>query len=356
MAGSHLVPINMLDKLFWYIQRFWSTRRAIIALWIGRFIPVTAVKSLWSSVSPRELRDVNRHLSISFMAALLIGTGVAFPSDGSNTNLALLFPPTPAAASQIVRDVQSFMPTIQADPDIVAKAYAGTEAESYLEQVSNLAMADSNQFAGFAIQYTVQKGDTWSSIARDNNLHTASVFAANGIDEGRLKKGLPQLNPGMQITIPAEDIDGPSNWVSILNDINNAKKLAKNLPSKSLGKKTLSRNHGTSITDGTRNYTSYGGYPGGYCTAFVASQRAVGQWGNAGHWLSGARADGYATGSTPQVGAIGVSAESGWGHVFVVEGVSGSVITVKEQNYKGFGVISTRTVDYHNIPMKGFIY
>lgn len=83
------------------------------------------------------------------------------------------------------------------------------------------------------------------------------------------------------------------------------------------------------------------------CTWYVATRRNVGQWNNASEWLWQARRDGYATGSTPQVGAIA------WerGHVSYVESVSGDNVTVSEYNYAtplGYG---TRTV-----PASSFIY
>jgi len=82
-----------------------------------------------------------------------------------------------------------------------------------------------------------------------------------------------------------------------------------------------------------------GWYPYGQCTYYVSTQRSVGQWNNASEWLWQARRDGWATGSTPQVGAIA------WepGHVSYVVAVNGGNVTVREMNYKGWGVISTRT-------------
>lgn len=85
---------------------------------------------------------------------------------------------------------------------------------------------------------------------------------------------------------------------------------------------------------------SSGWYPYGQCTEWIARNRSVGQWHNASQWLREARADGWATGSTPVVGAIAWESN----HVSLVTSVNGDgTITVSEQNYKGFGVVSTRT-------------
>lgn len=54
-------------------------------------------------------------------------------------------------------------------------------------------------------------------------------------------------------------------------------------------------------------------------------------WGNAGNWLNGARNSGYATGSTPAVGAVAVWQGNGYGHVaYVVSVQSTTTFTVNE--------------------------
>ena len=81
----------------------------------------------------------------------------------------------------------------------------------------------------------------------------------------------------------------------------------------------------------------------GSCVWFVAQKRAVGNWGNANQWLSNARAAGFATGNTPQVGAIAWTGRGALGHVAYVVGVNGNQVTVQDSNYAGLGVITTRT-------------
>ena len=94
----------------------------------------------------------------------------------------------------------------------------------------------------------------------------------------------------------------------------------------------------TPITTTPITYSSSGNtYPVGQCT-WGAKQAApwVGNyWGNAGQWLSSARAAGFRTGSTPQVGAVAVWTNTYYGHVAVVTAVNGSQIQVVESNYLG---------------------
>ena len=94
----------------------------------------------------------------------------------------------------------------------------------------------------------------------------------------------------------------------------------------------------TPVTTTPITYNSSGNtYPIGQCT-WGAKQAApwVGNyWGNAGQWLSSARAAGFRTGSTPQVGAVAVWTNTYYGHVAVVTAVNGSQIQVVESNYAG---------------------
>lgn len=95
----------------------------------------------------------------------------------------------------------------------------------------------------------------------------------------------------------------------------------------------------------------------GYCTWYVAERRNVPWFGNAGTWLTGARGAGFATGNAPTVGAIMVTSEGSVGHAAIVDAVnSDGTITVSEMNFRGFGVISSRTIQANYGLIKGFIY
>ena len=98
-------------------------------------------------------------------------------------------------------------------------------------------------------------------------------------------------------------------------------------------------------------------FPYGYCTYYVSQRRPIYWSGNAITWLSHAQAAGFATGDTPQVGAIIVTSEGGYtGHVGMVDNVSGDQITITEMNYNGWGVISSRTISASYGAIRGYIY
>lgn len=76
------------------------------------------------------------------------------------------------------------------------------------------------------------------------------------------------------------------------------------------------------------------------CTWYVASRRPVGFWNNATSWLKQAKRDGWATGSTPVVGAIAWET----GHVAYVEAIDGNQILISERNLDLKGSYSERWV------------
>lgn len=98
-------------------------------------------------------------------------------------------------------------------------------------------------------------------------------------------------------------------------------------------------------------------FPYGYCTWYVAQKRYVPWGGNAGTWLYHAKSLGYQTGKAPRPGSIMVTTESRYyGHVALVEKVSGDTITVSEMNFVGWGKVSRRTISAKSRAIKGFIY
>lgn len=98
-------------------------------------------------------------------------------------------------------------------------------------------------------------------------------------------------------------------------------------------------------------------FPYGYCTYYASQKRVVTWSGNAGTWLKGAKSEGLKTGDEPQVGAIMVTSEGGAaGHVAYVEAVDGENVTISEMNFKGYGIISSRTILASSRFIKGYIY
>lgn len=107
---------------------------------------------------------------------------------------------------------------------------------------------------------------------------------------------------------------------------------------------------------GTHNGDYGNAYAGGQCTWWAYNRRAqmgIGTpsyLGNGGQWWATAPSYGLRVDHTPQVGAAisflpgQAGADGTYGHVAVVESVSGDTITISEMNVKGVYVVSYRTL------------
>ncbi|MDO8240602.1 MAG: LysM peptidoglycan-binding domain-containing protein [Candidatus Moranbacteria bacterium] len=187
------------------------------------------------------------------------------------------------------------------------------------------------------LTYTVKSSDTIDSIAKKYKADEAKIISFNDLPaNGELKAGQEIVIPDGQKEIIQPAVPKPTATTGIV---------ARQYESfETIGKK-LSGSAGAGHK-----------FPYGYCTWYVAQRKYVPWGGNAGTWLYHAKSMGYATGRTPKVGSIMVSSESWWGHVGIVESVSGGSFTVSEMNYKGFAKKSYRTVSTGSRAIKGFIY
>ncbi len=237
--------------------------------------------------------------------------------------------------------------------------------------------------------YKVKKGDTVGSIAKEFHVTIKTILWANDIDD------VKKIKPGDKIFILP--VTGVRHKVKATDTV---KKLAKkykadekeiisfnSLPADGRlkvgeeiiipgGKKEEPKKVIPSTVLQRRNYygVSSGGstkrapsiidknpkrghrFPYGQCTWYVAQHKYVPWGGNAGTWLYHARAYGAKTGKKPKVGAIMVTSESWYGHVAIVTRVKGNNVYIKEMNYKGWAIVSTRVIPANSRRIKGYIY
>lgn len=194
------------------------------------------------------------------------------------------------------------------------------------------------------IKYTVKSGDNIDAIASKFKAEKDKIIAFNELPaNGDIEVGEEIVIPGGQGEAPKPVAPPSSSPGSIIdkrqyaNSSGGAPQIVGRVPSGKAG-------------TGHR-------FPYGYCTWYVAQKRYVPWGGNAGSWLYNAKAAGYATGKSPRVGAIVVTTENRYyGHVAMVEKVSGNTITISEMNYIGYGKRSTRTLSVSSRVIKGFIY
>ncbi len=184
------------------------------------------------------------------------------------------------------------------------------------------------------LTYTVQNNDNIDSIAKKYKADKNEIIAFNDLPANG------ELKSGQEIVIPG----GQKEFIQPAPSQTSAGSTIASREYESFGK-VLSGKAGTGHS-----------FPYGYCTWYVSQRRYVPWGGNAGTWLYHAKSMGYATGKTPKVGSIIVTSESWWGHVGIVEKVSGSSITISEMNYKGWAKKSTRVISSSSRVIKGYIY
>lgn len=177
--------------------------------------------------------------------------------------------------------------------------------------------------------YTVVTGDTLTSIADKFQTTWNRVYAKN----------VNLINPdeisaGTQLTIPTAEeqlTDRPiaeTEEAPVVSAIPAAAKPAQ---------------RAVTQVSSARGSTGGNTYARGYCTFYAKSRRSdlPNNLGNASTWVARARAQGFATGSSPRVGAIGQQGN----HVVFIEAVNANgTVTVSEMNYAGLGIVSSRTV------------
>lgn len=301
--------------------------------------------------------------------------GKMFLKSGNKTNVAM----APLAESSSAPD-----PNSKNDEEELL-----TQGQALI--ASNCPIKKDPEEDGGVIIYEVKEGDTVSTIAANHKVTTNTILWANELDNvNSIMPGdkifiLPvsglsyKVKKGDDINSVAEKYKAEKDKIIAFNDLPANGELSegeeimipggeKEVPKPQPGTTTT---QGSSLGIAARPYESFGTagkstlsgkagaghrFPYGYCTWYVASRRYVPWGGNAGTWLYHAKAAGYATGRTPRPGAIMVSSESWWGHVAIVEKVSGGEFTVSEMNYAGFARRSTRSIATSSRVVKGFIY
>ena len=186
------------------------------------------------------------------------------------------------------------------------------------------------------IVYTIKDGDTAQSLAEKYKTSAERVVLYNDIDDGA------KLSIGSRIVLPGGE-----------------------LPENERPGYVASRSRST--TSGSRNWltASVGNrYAAGNCTWYAYERRMqlgrpIGSfWGHAKAWSDSARAAGFVVNDVPAPGAIiqNTWGGFGYGHVGIVERVDGQNIYIMEMNYRGYNIISPRTIPLAEVHRYNFIH
>ncbi len=203
------------------------------------------------------------------------------------------------------------------------------------------------------VAVTVQAGDTPQSLAAAYHTDANVVLDFNYIRTG----AGAQLAAGSSVVIPSgtgPDFESPAPAAATPSRPSSGS-AAPAPPARAPAAAPAASGPAPAASNWTP--TSGNRFAYGYCTWYVYNRKPVPWLGDAREWYGQAQAAGWRTGKTPAPGAIMVTAESGWGHVAYVESVApdGSW-TVSEMNYKGWNIVSGRTIHPGGVPLIGFIY
>lgn len=277
--------------------------------------------------------------SVAQLTALPEATAVSNQADSETTQLAMspvtsnvvAKPQIPAKTTSFASNRDIITYTVQTGDSVtsVATKYGVTsDSIRWSNNVSGDVLTPGSQILVppvTGIVYTVKTGDTVASIASTYQADQSKIIAFNDAEISGIKEG-------QRILIP----DGTKAAAVVV-----------------AATRPVAAATGTTW-GGSANYSVAGGYNGydyGYCTWWVAKMRAAAgnpvptNLGNAATWGYRAAAMGIPTGSTPQVGAAVVLGTSGWGHVGYVTAVNGDgTITISEMNHLGWNVQNFRTL------------
>ncbi len=204
--------------------------------------------------------------------------------------------------------------------------------------------------------YIVQEGDTLSTIASATDLTTEEIAAANGISDANfiLVNQEIKLTPGA--VVASEATVAPAAAEEVAESVAPVAEVApaeESVVAQAPVAEAVSEAPVSQAPSYNTDTTAVAGnsYYAGQCTWYVKNTLPwVGNfWGNANQWAASAAAAGRLVDSNPTVGSVavfmpGVAGASSYGHVAVVTGVNGGMVTISEMNAQGEYVVSSRTI------------
>ncbi|MHC8518612.1 CHAP domain-containing protein [Weissella confusa] len=209
--------------------------------------------------------------------------------------------------------------------------------------------------------YVVQAGDTLSTIASATELTTDEIAAANGISDvhfilvGQEIKLTADAAVASEAPVVAEEAAPAAEVAPVEAPVIEQAPVVEEAPVEEapVAEEVVADEPVAQTPNYNTDMTAVPGnsYYAGQCTWYVKNTLSwVGNfWGNANQWAASAAAAGRLVDSNPTVGSVavfmpGVAGASSYGHVAVVTGVNGDMVTISEMNAQGEYVVSSRTI------------
>ena len=201
-------------------------------------------------------------------------------------------------------------------------------------------------------KYTVQAGDTLSTIASATELTAEEIAAANNINDANFIVIGQEINLTKEVSEEVVASEAPVAQEAAV-EVAPVVEEAPVSEEVAVAEAPVAQEAQPVAPSYNADYTAVPGnsYYAGQCTWYVKNQLPwVGNfWGNAAEWANNATYAGRVVDTNPAVGTVavmmpGVAYASSYGHVAVVTGINGDMITISEMNAKGEFVVSSRTI------------
>ena len=253
-------------------------------------------------------------------------------------------------AATVVAAAAAIVPMISTESAYANEEVAQTTSSWRAKTVDQV--VEAVQAAGQ--KYTVQAGDTLSTIASATELTAEEIAAANNINDANFIVIGQEINLTKEVAeevVASEASVAQEAAVEVAPVVEEAAPVA--TEEVAVSEAPVAQEAQPAASSYNADYTAVPGnsYYAGQCTWYVKNQLPwVGNfWGNAAEWANNATYAGRVVDTNPAVGTVavmmpGVAYASSYGHVAVVTGVNGDMITITEMNAKGEFVVSSRTI------------
>ena len=245
-------------------------------------------------------------------------------------------------AATVVAAAAAIVPMVSTESAYANEEVAQTTSAWRAKKVDQV--VEAVQAAGQ--KYTVQAGDTLSTIASATELTAEEIAAANDINDANFIVIGQEINLTKEVAEEVVASEAPVAQEA-------AVEVAPVVEEAPVAEAPVAQEAQPVAPSYNADYTAVPGnsYYAGQCTWYVKNQLPwVGNfWGNAAEWANNATYAGRVVDTNPAVGTVavmmpGVAYASSYGHVAVVTGVNGDMITISEMNAKGEFVVSSRTI------------
>ncbi|WP_373891645.1 CHAP domain-containing protein [Weissella confusa] len=253
-------------------------------------------------------------------------------------------------AATVVAAAAAIVPMISTESAYANEEVAQTTSSWRAKTVDQV--VEAVQAAGQ--KYTVQAGDTLSTIASATELTAEEIAAANNINDANFIVIGQEINLTKEVAEEVVASEAPvaeEAAVEVAPVVEEAAPVA--TEEVDVAEAPVAQEAQPAAPSYNADYTAVPGnsYYAGQCAWYVKNQLPwVGNfWGNAAEWANNATYAGRVVDTNPAVGTFavmmpGVAYASSYGHVAVVTGVNGDMITISEMNAKGEFVVSSRTI------------